>query len=220
MFSFFNLFRRLIEPRPRAVHVAPTLICPAELEAGFVNVKKKISEGTDLRPHLSTALAKLDYNDSLLNDWGLHHLHLGTRPLKNGFVQRTGPLLFARFEPDNAYLLAVAAHGAWTNADFIDCLHAYWPEVVRRWRRPNLSSRITEAQRKALRAKHANATVAARDGTVYLPPGGGMMTSGLALEVLTTADRTRMTLERWEVRRAERRAGNPSPGRHGRHHRA
>jgi hypothetical protein len=44
----------------------------------------------------------------MLNDWGIHHLHLGTKISKNtGFVERTGPLLFVKFEKNVAYFIGV-----------------------------------------------------------------------------------------------------------------
>jgi len=201
-FRYYNLFRRLVEPRPRKIEIAPALSSPSKHRPGFEEVQRKIRDGVDLRPHLSTRLADLDYDDSMLNDWGIHHLHLGMGVMANGFANRTGPLLFARFERDAAYLLAIAAHGAWTNTDFIECLHTNWPDVIASSRARGFSpDAITATQRANLRRKHANATVTTKDGTTYLPLGGGQMSSGVAMQVVVAADRARHTVLGWQEHR-------------------
>lgn len=48
----------------------------------------------------------------------------------NGFVNRTGPVLFARFDEQNAYLINVWSHGNWTNQDMIRIIHNNWPESI------------------------------------------------------------------------------------------
>ncbi len=44
----------------------------------FELVKKKLANGEDVRPHLSNRYTDPNYSDSLLNDWKIHHQHLGT----------------------------------------------------------------------------------------------------------------------------------------------
>jgi hypothetical protein len=92
------------------------------------------------------------------------------------------------------------AHGAWTDTAFIECIHENWPHVISRWSVPGISpDQLTDAQRATLRRKHCNATVAMRDGTVYLPPGGGQMCSGTAMQVRVDADRARFAVQTWEA---------------------
>ena len=57
----------------------------------------KIRKGEDLT-HLSKRITDLDYNDALLNDCGIHHLHLGIDVDDSGFDTRIGPLLFVHFD--------------------------------------------------------------------------------------------------------------------------
>lgn len=123
-FQFFNMIKRLIEPRPRVVHEAKGIVCPPDLESAYTKIKAKISRGENLRPHLSRTLTDLDFDDMLVNDWGIYHLHLSTTVESNGFVARTGPVLFARFEKDDAYLVTIQTHGkgspnVWTNQDML-----------------------------------------------------------------------------------------------------
>jgi hypothetical protein len=117
-----NLERRSIASLPREVHCAQGFTVPANLQAGFDLVKGKIEHGEDLRPHLSTRITDPDYEDAMLNEWGIHHLHLGTVIESKGFVNRTGPVLYARFESQKAFCLTVMPHGQWTNQQLIQLL--------------------------------------------------------------------------------------------------
>ena len=53
--------------------------------------------------------------DGLLNEWGVHHLHLGTKSYSknHAFIARTGPLLLALIAEDDFYAINVYLHGAW-----------------------------------------------------------------------------------------------------------
>lgn len=105
---YLNFLRRRVPPVPRKVFVASEFSCPQDLQAGLYVVRGKIESGQDLSPHLSSRLKTLEYHDMLLNDWGIHHLHLGTMLKQNGYVERTKFVLFVRFLPAFAYLIAPA----------------------------------------------------------------------------------------------------------------
>jgi hypothetical protein len=114
----------------------------------------------------------------MLNDWGVHHLHLGTQ-IKNGFVERAGPLLFARITDEYFYAIDVYDHHSWTNSEIVDTVHRNWPESVTRWVLQGVQGeRLTDGERTALRKVHANAFFLTKDGTTYGPLGGGTMASG------------------------------------------
>jgi hypothetical protein len=133
-----NLRRRLLSQRPRAVSVSRELVCPPELQYGYDLVRKKVERGEPLRPHLSRGLTKLEFNDALLNDWGIYHLHLGTTVAPDGFVDRTGPVLFARFEDDRAYFLLIEPHGAWEAQRLPQVLDANWRQVTAQFSLPGV----------------------------------------------------------------------------------
>lgn len=187
--SFFNVVHRLIEPRPRRVLQAKELRCPRKNLRGFESLLEKIEKGVDLRPHLSTRLMKPRYNDAMLNDWGISHLHLGKRLNAKGFVTRTGPVLYARFEPDTAYLIVVQKHGAWSSQKLIDVLHDNWPEIAarRQIRGVTPDTNLSDEQREKLRRAGVMTLSAVNGMAVAL--GGGYSTSGLSTRVLFESDR-------------------------------
>jgi hypothetical protein len=188
--QYFNLVRRLIKPMPRKIHISREFECPVEHQPGLELVKQKIEVGENLQPYLSTRLVDLDYDDDLLNDWGIHHLHLGTNFRKDGFVKRTGPVLFARFENDAAYLINVMKHGNWSNQDMIRIIHENWPESIKKFRMMGVSGMgqtLTDKDIKKLRQAHVITFIEPELGVVYGPPGLGLTTSGTGLEVVRTS---------------------------------
>jgi len=86
----------------------------------------------DLRPHQSTQLERPDYEDGLLNDFGIQHFHLGTaqHPNKPFFVSREDPLLFGLVQDDAFYCIGYYKHGDWSKTELLDIVHAHWPSVI------------------------------------------------------------------------------------------
>ena len=131
---YFNLKRRKISAIPRTILESEEFNCPSDLQSGLDIVRERILNGQDLTPHLSIKLHKLDYNDSLLNDWGIYHLHLGLSLEPDGFVSRTNQVLFARFDQNFAYFITVIEHGQWSNQEFVQIIHRNWPDSVYQFR--------------------------------------------------------------------------------------
>lgn len=190
---YFNLIRRMIWPTPRAVYVSKEFSCPQEHAAGVELIKHKIVSGESLAPHLSNTIRSTpDYDDLLLNDWGIHHLHLGTTLDTSGLVaKRTGPLLFVRVTDTAVYLINVFAHDAWTQKQIIEILHANWPDSIKQFSCPGISSAFSPSDSDRARFRKAGLTVLCQlaDGTVYVPIGGGYMSTGLSMRVLMESDR-------------------------------
>jgi hypothetical protein len=193
---YLNLKHRLVPPRPRALHRAANFACPPDMQRGLALVEGKITRGGDLRPHMSRGLVKIDYSDALLNDWGIHHFHLGTTIASDGFAARTGPLLFARITRDDAYLIDVKAHGAWSSQDLLRQVYANWPDTMDRFRicgiiglayapgnGPPTDAEIGQMRRAGVVVPHELAP-----GAVYMPPGGGYATDGTSISVVREND--------------------------------
>lgn len=195
--AYFNVHKRMVEPVPRAILKSQTFTCPQDLQAGLVEVENKITAGTSLRPNLSKRLTDLDYDDPMLNDWGIHHIHLGTVIGASGFTDRTGPLLFARFDRSNAYLLGVFDHGHWSDQSLIQLIHDNWPDSIKNFRVQNIISgqQLTDENIATLRKKNINGQITVSDGTLYGAIGGGYVTSGKSLNVVMISDRFTLRLQ-------------------------
>ena len=177
---FFSVRRRLVSMQPRKVIKANKFPCPPQHLGALAEVERRIVAGDDITPYLSRQIRDIHYQDGLLNHWGLHHLHLGDNLESDGFAERTNLLVFARFSDEFAYFLAVLPHrGAWTLQKLIEISHANFPASLKRYRqRGAKGTPLTDQQVSNLRGKNVNHTVTVPDGTVYLPPGGGVASSG------------------------------------------
>jgi hypothetical protein len=178
--------RRVPSVRARRVFMAPEFLIPDSRAEGFSNLVQAIESGASVRPWLSLKVANLIERDALLDDWGIHHLHLGATPHSraSGFVARTEEVAFAIIRPDAVYFIAANSHNrqkaplVWTQMSLVDIVHRNWPHLLATNRMRSSGYELTPAQRAALRKHCTNACVTVDDGTVYYAPGGGSMSNG------------------------------------------
>ena len=187
--QYFNFKKRLVPAVMRRVQKAAGFTCPAGLEPGLNAVVEKIKQGDDLKPYLSTKLKDLDYPDAMLNDWGIYHLHLGTTLESNGFMSRTGPVLYVRFDMTDAYLINVIDHGAWTDQELVRTLWRSWPASLEGFRMKGIVGMDfipTDADVKKLRKAQTNTFVEVEKGVFLAPIGGGhtMSSRGVGIDVV------------------------------------
>lgn len=200
--KYFNLLHRKVPRRPRTVLFSKEFSCPPMYKKRLLKIKKVIEKGEDITPYLSRNLKKLDYNDFMLNDWGIFHLHLGKKLESDGFVERTELLLYAIFDENHAYLINVMKHGEWANHVLIEIVHRNWPHIIERWKIKGITSSsldTTAKQRIALRKSGAVSLVQMEDGTVYGPPGGGYAASRISIKAVISTDYVFNTLKRIEI---------------------
>ncbi|MBL7841926.1 MAG: hypothetical protein JNJ75_17395 [Cyclobacteriaceae bacterium] len=185
---YFNLHNRLIEPKPRVVLRSQEFQCPAGYENAINELITRIAVGEDLTPFLSKKLKDLSYNDDLINDWDIYHLHLGRVLEPAGeFIVRSGPVLKARFDDDHAYFINIYQHNNWTKQEMIQIINDNWPESIAAFK---LSSDIsllhvpTDSDIKVARDGHVNTMIQLPTGEVYSPIGGGLTSSGIGFRVV------------------------------------
>lgn len=192
--NYFNLRKRMISAIPRKVIISKEFSCPEDKKEGLGLIIRKATNGEDITPHLHTKIkSNPHYNDPLLNDWGIHHLHLGTVTQPNGFVNRTGPVLFARITDVNFYLIDIMDHSIsnqpWAKQKLFEIIQGNWPESINH----NILNGIemnfhpSEADRTKLRKGGVFIPTQLLDGTIYFPIGGGSATSGKSVEAVRQA---------------------------------
>ena len=131
--------------------------------------------------------------DVLLDYWGIHHFHLGSNLMKDGFVVRTDELLFCLFDDTYAYFIKIAAHNSepWAKKELIETIHLNWPETISAFRLTGataVSPEISDEDRRVLRTANITTLLDMHDGTVYLEPEFGYTTGGLHIKDLRWAD--------------------------------
>jgi hypothetical protein len=178
---YFNWRNRSVSARPRTVHRSNKVVAKNLPEVE--KLARKIEEGCDLSPRLSTGIEEVinlkrakpgrlgsrPDLDLLLNDWGIHHLHLSDVDRGDGYVVRTGDLLFIAFRRDDAYLLDVLGHGAWNNQSLVDIATTNWPESRLFFHVPKMTSEfsVSERERKKLRNNGIHTPVQTLDGVCF-----------------------------------------------------
>lgn len=190
-YKFFNIGKRRVPDRRRAVHESRHLQCPQEHQLGYAALKSKFLNGDPVTPHLSKTILSDTYEDYLLNDWGIHHFHLGQN-VSNGFAERTGPLLFALVTDSAVYCIDIKAHGAWSEQVLIRTLHDEWPEVIQNYRINGvlgLAYQPTNDDIANFRKAGVQTMVQIEEGVVYGPIGGGYTTAGTSMESRMLANR-------------------------------
>jgi hypothetical protein len=188
---YFNALRRRIQQVPRTVHRSTEFSCPSDLLVGLKDLEAKIVAGEDLSPNLSRGLKKAARNDGLLNDWGIYHLHLGTRLEEDGFSVRTDRVLFALITSSSLYEIQVYSHGNWSNREVVEIIHNNWPDTIDRYRLKgvtDIANTPTSEHIKQFRDANVNTILKMDDGTIYAPIGGGMMSDGTGIDVQIQAD--------------------------------
>ena len=191
LIHYFDSQRRRITSTPREVRVADDFICPSALEIGWNALQRKVRNGDDLGPHLSTAHAGLFNWDGLLNEWGVHHFHLGTKPhaKRPYYVERHGPVVFALVEARTFCAINVYHHSEWEETSIVESLHRNWPDAIRMYRLQGVGpEQLTGAQRRNLRRFNGQAALATNDGTVYGAIGLGVSAAGTEVNAVTRAD--------------------------------
>ncbi len=179
--AYLNVQKRIIPDIPRKVLKAKGFTCPHECLVGLALLENRIKAGHCLTPYLSRSVEEPFKNDSLLNDWNIYHLHLGVVRQRNGFIKRTGPLLFSCFDSENAYFLEINQHGGWSRQKMLEIVYENWPHLLTRANGVT-GSCLSDSEVATLRKKNGNYIVDIK-GEAFFSAGGGVVASGLSAEV-------------------------------------
>ena len=182
--SYLNALHRRIPMRPRKIHKAE-YETPSYLIEGEKKFLDKVRTGDDLGPHQSRQLKTRNYEDGMLNDFGIHHFHLGIkkRSKKSYFVSGQRYLLFALVRSDDFYCIGYYEHGDWSRSILLDTIHSNWPHAISSVIKgaTGISLRCTDEEHQKLREAGVNIVTQRPDGTVYAPPGLGITAAGTSL---------------------------------------
>ena len=112
----------------------------------------------------------------------------GTR---RDFVQGTDRLLFCYFTDADAYFIGVFDHDSFASQTVIQIVRENWPHLISDLRMPGVTPylKLSDEQTFELRFNGYNVLTTMRDGTTYMPSGGGVMWSGDSVTDTMKADR-------------------------------
>lgn len=138
---FMNWQSRLVHPHPRQVNKADGFDDLEAVQANRPSVEALLTglgQGDDLNAHLSRDVAQGyclprdgrkggPHFDLLLNEWGIHHLHLFQSSGRATFRGFGGQLLYVILGRGVAFVLNVAPHDVWTSKRLIETTIQSWP---------------------------------------------------------------------------------------------
>jgi hypothetical protein len=225
---FFNWQGRLISSEPRKLMRSTQFdqnTVAAERSGAVLQIIDAIEQGNDLSRYLSRRvrsgfvlpdkpnkknLRRLQHLDMLLNEWGIHHLHLSTNVEIDGFVERGGPLLFVMFRADRAYLLDIGTHETFEDDKLAQIAISNWPNdqlflEIKGIIGLSGGTSHTSEDRKKLRSAGISSFI--QFGNRVFSPAGGISTAGTSVQASMRSNRIMRALEIFE----EHVLADPSP---------
>ena len=189
-----NMKKRLIEPRRRTVYFHSAMSVPENNKNGFITLVNKMKLGGDINGYQSHHLERADFHDDFLNDFGLHHFHLGETIQKTGkykrYMERTGNTVFAKVDQDEVYLLGVFAHNSgeknfiYADEQLLKSLYEEWPHLLEQCQVRGVTGHsLSPQERHTLRNNGANVVTALSNEIAIMSPGGGYMANKVSSAV-------------------------------------
>ena len=176
---YFEMCMRRIQPGPRRVHFSDeTHVSLGELSCqgkdDTSRLRQLLVDGDNVNGFLTRTIRRAAGFDGLLWHYGMHHFHLGRETDKDGFVERSGYLLFAIVAPLDAYFVDVRRHPArrgigWVSQDLPRIVHSNWPKLIEKSVLNGVSGvDLTDEQMQELRRKNCSYAMNI-DGRVIAP---------------------------------------------------
>lgn len=209
LLRWMDFVARYISPRPRRI-VTSSLFpkrLPAHIEAALSNLERLLIEGHDVNAYQTqgltfrndTSAAKRQRRTDLLwADWGIHHLHLVSAPVRARapYSDRSGWLLFCRFHDDEVGFIDVRRHGK--NEDFADptlvqqMIHD-WPDYMEQYRLKGMLPSREKLDAEAIhRLRRSGVAAPVTYGpSAFIGPGLGVTSASTPLRLTITCDRIR-----------------------------
>jgi hypothetical protein len=172
---YFNMLIRSIDPAPRSVRFSELYAktFPSQHRLKVESLLKRVKRGDDLRPFQSRKFVKrkLLKSDGILNDWGVHHLHLSAKGTKE--------ILMCHVTADTVYAIGFWPHDSWVSEQIVIALIDAFPLLFESLRAKGMEvPHLNEEQRQNLRDKNANGLFQHPTRGCYFPIGGGTMAWG------------------------------------------
>ena len=87
-----------------------------------------LKQGKSIAPYLTTHANNLKFEDRLLNDWGIIHLHL--QPIGQRNPATDGILLFAYFYGEDVFLVNIGNHRSFADKTLLEIIDNNWPQLL------------------------------------------------------------------------------------------
>ena len=194
VYQYHNLLKRQIEPKSRKVVYSKEFQCPKEYRLALKEFEESVQNGSSLVPFQSEKITRADYNDMLLNDWGVHHFHLSRRYRDDGFVARSRYQIFAYVTDEIIYMIQIYPHNAedlYSRRELVRILRDNWPELIERFHIngvTGLTEKFDDHIYGDIRKANITTLLELGENEVYGMIGGGYASNGFSTEAVRNAD--------------------------------
>ncbi|HEY0743052.1 MAG TPA: hypothetical protein VGD40_16405 [Chryseosolibacter sp.] len=196
--DFMNLDLKLVKPIPRKVYKSKTFksrLIPPSYQHAISYIENKINNGHDITFHQSKKTLDPSFNDLLLNDWIIQHLHVSnTKSQQNQrFYDRSKYLLFVAFSIKQAFFIDVRLHNepyVFARKELLEIIDNNWPQLFK----DNViedgffTSEHTDEQISTLRNRGYTIGTTKVNDKIVINPGLGITTSGHNIHVVRRAN--------------------------------
>ena len=194
-----NLKTKMVRQLPHIIKESPEVISKIKLltekhKSAYDDIKNKLTRGDDIGPFLSKQAQNPKFQDYLLLDWNIHHLHLNSSNSGGYFNDRSDYLLMVIFNNGFAYLVDIEHHrdgDVFVKREYLKIVKDNWPEIMKRYELVgalDVSFNPSNEEIKTLRKNQINVCLKI-DDKVYSPIGGGINTAGTGIDHINRAIR-------------------------------
>ncbi|OGU60968.1 MAG: hypothetical protein A2X64_02890 [Ignavibacteria bacterium GWF2_33_9] len=213
-----NLLTKLIHPQPRKIHKSKIFLTKEQIlhepfKKALQDICYKLEIGIDVNGHLSKQSTNPSYNDLLLNDWAIHHLHISNKKKNTNqlFYDRSDWLFFVLLKPKDIYLLDIYRHGdqfVFSKQDLLKQIKHNWPEILKPFEATGfegVTKTFNDEDISRLRKVGIN-VVNVIDDIAIFPIGGGLSTAGTNINHTMEVNRMLLILENIEQQLHEKKS--------------
>lgn len=193
---YANMMFRLVEPRPRTIHLPQKIKIPAEHLRGINLILKKFKMGANVNSHQSRHIKNINFLDAFLQDFGFHHFHLGEKYQSTGkdrdLIVRTGYEIIAKVDVNDVYIIGVYKHSKkenchlWAKTELLEICYENWPHLLDAYVVRGVlgnDKEISEEDRIKLRGAYINVPIKLKNGVLLFSPGGGFTGNGISINM-------------------------------------
>lgn len=185
--QYFNSLNKIIPVTKYNIYIAKEFKIPFKYEKIISEIIKKLELGININGYLSKNIFRSDYNDAMLNHFGIYHLHLGNG-IKNGFRKRSGDLLHIYLKNNNIYILGIFPHKNWLEEGKIEIIANNWPETLKEYEMSKFLEIPNYSEKNNIKARKRNKAVLTQiNGKVYMI-NLGVASSGDSVLVVKRSD--------------------------------
>lgn len=200
--TWFDWKIRIVNPGIRTIKKSDTFNCLTHLELGLSKLEKAFKTNEAIWPWQSKRIEDVQYLDGLFADWGILHFHLGTDLKTDGYIDRTGRLLYAIVTQNTVYEIGIYSHNDWYEYDILNIVERNWPDLLGPYILKDvidvLNPISSREDVKSSRIAKINRAIKLNSGRIVFSPGGGITLGNTSVKASLHAINISKEMREWE----------------------